>query len=165
MSTDDAELLIERESIRAIIIAENQHILLLRIQPPGGKGCFWITPGGGLEAGETIEAGLRRELREELGLVDFAVGPLVWRRQHTFSWAGKRIRQNERYYVVHVPRFVPHMTDVTEAATLDQFRWWPAADLARATERLTPLSLAQIVADYLSSGATPDVPSLEVVVD
>lgn len=165
MATDEGEPIIERESMRAIIIAEDEHVLLLRIRPPGEQECFWITPGGGLELGETTEVGLRRELREELGLVDFVVGPLVWRRQHTFSWAGRRMRQTEQYYIVHAARFEPHMSDVTEAATLDRFRWWAAPELAQARERLTPLALAQIVAGYLSSGAPRTVPALEVVVD
>ena len=70
-----------------------QEILLLRIRPPQGGAAFWITPGGGLDTGETAESGLRRELKEELGLEHFVMGPLVWRRQHTFDLAGKRICQ------------------------------------------------------------------------
>jgi ADP-ribose pyrophosphatase YjhB (NUDIX family) len=69
-------LIIERHAIRAILLTQELEILLLRIKPPEGGDWFWITPGGGLEAGETVEVGLRRELREELGLEDFVLGPL-----------------------------------------------------------------------------------------
>src|SRR3954470_10178343 len=104
-------MIIDRQSIRAILLTPDQEVLLMRIRPPEGGDCFWITPGGGLEPGETVEAGLRRELREELGLERVQLGHLVWRRQHTFNWADKRICQRERYYVVHVPMFEPQMSD------------------------------------------------------
>ena len=159
-------MLIEREAIRAIILTPEKEVLLLRIHPPDSREWFWwITPGGGLESGESVEAGLKRELREELGLDDYQVGPLVWRRQHTFNWAGKRIRQSERYYVVHADRFEPRMSDPDEAKVLDCFRWWPAAELANCSEALTPLSLADIVARYLVEGAPQGPLELEVLVD
>ena len=61
---------------------------------------FWIAPGGGVEPGESIVQTLAREHQEELGLRAFQIAPLVWRRQHTFNWDGKRICQSEHYHVV-----------------------------------------------------------------
>jgi 8-oxo-dGTP pyrophosphatase MutT (NUDIX family) len=158
-------VIIEREAIRAILLTPEDEVLLLRIRPPQDGDWFWITPGGGLEPGETIEAGLRRELKEELGLEHFMIGPLVWRRQHTFNWAERRICQREQYHVVHTTRFQPSMSDSIEAEVLDRFRWWPVVELERASERLTPRSLAQIVAQYLAQGPPHEPLEMEVLVD
>ena len=138
---------------------------MLRIRDPAGGNAFWITSGGGLEPGENIEAGLRRELREELGLEDFVIGPLVWRRHHTLDWAGKRVSQREQYHVVNVARFEPRMSDPLEMQVVECFRWWPVVELAHATERLTPLALAEILARYLKEGPPRDLPDVEVLVD
>lgn len=158
-------MIIEREAIRAILLSPANEVLLLRIRLSDLTECFWITPGGGLEPAETIEEGLGRELREELGLSEFVLGPLVWRRQHTFSWAGKRFCQREQYYIVHVDRFEPQMSDPAESAVLDRFRWWPLVELDHADERLTPLSLPTIVARYLAQGAPKEPLEVEVLVD
>jgi hypothetical protein len=48
---------------------------------------------------------------------------------------------------------------------LDQFKWWRADELAQARERLTPVSLAQIVVRYLDEGPPTEVSHVEVLVD
>jgi 8-oxo-dGTP pyrophosphatase MutT (NUDIX family) len=58
-------MIVDRQAARAILLTPTHQILLLRIRPPQGGEWFWIAPGGGINAGETVEAGLRRELREE----------------------------------------------------------------------------------------------------
>jgi 8-oxo-dGTP pyrophosphatase MutT (NUDIX family) len=158
-------MIVDRQAARAILLTPTHQILLLRIRPPQGGEWFWIAPGGGINAGETVEAGLRRELREEVGLDQFALGPLVWKRQHTFDWGEQRIRQREEYYVVHVDRFEPCMSDTTELMVLDRFQWWPVAELAGAVERVTPLCLADIVAKYLAEGPPRRPLAVEVLVD
>src|SRR4051812_19917223 len=106
-------MIVERQAVRAILLNPRNEILLLHIAAPAGS--FWITPGGGREAGEDSEAGLRRELQEELGLTQYRAGPLLWRRHHLFTWNGRRISQDEEYFAVHADHFEPAMSDEVEA--------------------------------------------------
>jgi 8-oxo-dGTP pyrophosphatase MutT (NUDIX family) len=158
--------MIVRECVRAILLTPRNEILLMRIHEPGNNERFWwITPGGGKEDGENIHEALRRELHEELGLRSFVTGPLVWKRQHTFNWNGKRICQKEQYFIVAADSFEPVMGDEAEMTSLDTFRWWPVAELRDSTERLTPLSLADIVTGYLENGAPSECPDIEILED
>ena len=58
----------------AAIIVRGVQILLVEHRKRGEH--YWVLPGGRLEGLETLEAALRRELSEELGL-DARVGELV----------------------------------------------------------------------------------------
>jgi len=50
------------------LLIENDSLLLMRYADPD-VGDIWQYPDGGLEPGETITEGVRREMREETGLI------------------------------------------------------------------------------------------------
>jgi mutator protein MutT len=63
--------------VAAGILIEGERVLIARRQERDHQGGRWEFPGGKRHVGETIEACLRREMLEEIGL-HVTVGPL-WR--------------------------------------------------------------------------------------
>ena len=60
--------------VGAVIVDAGRVVLVRRrFEPLAGR---WSLPGGALELGETLEAGVAREMREETGL-DVEVGPTI----------------------------------------------------------------------------------------
>ncbi len=69
----------ERNVAAAVLVAEDgRYLLQLRDDKPGlHLSGHWALFGGGLEPGEAPDAGLRRELQEELGFEAGRVEPLA----------------------------------------------------------------------------------------
>lgn len=61
--------------VGAVIVDERGHVVLIRrrYEPLAGR---WSLPGGAVELGETLEAGVAREMLEETGL-EVDVGPVI----------------------------------------------------------------------------------------
>lgn len=74
-SADTSRPMVE-VAVGVLLAADGSFLLTSR---PAGKpyAGYWEFPGGKLEAGETVEAALRRELHEELGIDIGAADP--WR--------------------------------------------------------------------------------------
>ncbi len=66
-------------AVGAVIEDDRGRVLLVKHRPERGGywAGKWICPGGKLEAGETIEQGIRREVAEETGLEIELTQPLV----------------------------------------------------------------------------------------
>ncbi len=70
-----------QQRIIVVGVVYNQLGEILICKMPPTRGVFpgqWGLPGGGLEAGETLEMALRRELREEIGIEVTEIQPLFF---------------------------------------------------------------------------------------
>ena len=142
---------VERIAVRALVLDEERRTLLVKFRDDEGQ-VWWTTPGGGIDEGEDIESALRRELAEELGLDDFALGPELWTREHTFAWRGTIHRQRERIWLVEISRHEPAPRVDLAAELVVDVRWWTQDELEAATETLVPERLPQLLRDLSVNG-------------
>jgi mutator protein MutT len=82
----------------------------------------WEFPGGKVEPGETCQEGLRRELREELG-IEAAIGPEIHRTRHEYSG---------HYCVELIFYAVPTFVGTPWNYAFEQIRWALPAHLVMA---------------------------------
>ena len=144
-----------RPAARAIVLDPHDRILLVRFLFPTGK-TFWATPGGGIEAEESSEEAIRRELAEEAGLEGVEVGPLVWTRLHIVPFIGGQYDgQHERYHLVRTPSFTPAprlSIEQLRAEYVFELRWWTLAQLEEADETFAPTRLAELLRNLVVNG-------------
>jgi 8-oxo-dGTP diphosphatase len=147
-----------RPAARAVVIDPDERILLARFEFPART--VWTAPGGGIEPGESPEDAIRRELAEEVGLISFELGPLVWTRLHIIpfiggNWDGQR----EQYHLVRTESFEPQPQlswEQLNAEYVFELRWWTVAELDQATQFFAPQRLPELVRALLRDGPPPE---------
>lgn len=150
--------MIERTAARALLLASDSRILLIRSREPVSGRELWLTPGGGLDPGENAEACVAREIREETGLLDFRIGPRVWVRRHEFDWDGRRLRQREHFFLVRTEPFEPTMEGNPEAGEKSSFlgfRWWSLSEISASREHFVPRRLGAHLRLLIEQGPPP----------
>src|SRR5271156_6078149 len=102
---------------RVIVLDPDDRVLLFRYDDGPPNGQHWCTPGGGLNDGEDYPAGARRELAEETGWTDVALGEEIFERALTMG----------------------------DADGIAAWRWWTLAELDSTTEAIWPTGLADLI--------------------
>lgn len=144
-----------RQAVRALVVTPDAEVLLIRTAIPHLEGVIWLTPGGGIEPGEDAHGALRREIREETGLLDPTIGPEVWTRCHSYRWGRKFVTQAERYFLVPSARFEPHgrgLPHEEERRDVVGYRWWRLDEICASDERFVPMRLAVHLTSLLQGG-------------
>ncbi|MFE0452521.1 NUDIX hydrolase [Streptomyces sp. NPDC058914] len=144
-----------RKVARVVLLDPEDRILLLHgHEPDDPADDWWFTPGGGVEGDETREEAALRELAEETGITDVALGPVVWRRTCSFPFAGRRWNQDEWYYLARTSVTATGATALTELErrSVAGARWWTCQELARAHETVYPTRLAELLSRLLDEG-------------
>jgi 8-oxo-dGTP diphosphatase len=105
--------------VTAGIIVRGQEILICQRHRSDPYGLQWEFPGGKVKDSEALEASLRRELSEELG-IEAAIGEEVYRLRHRYA---------DRYVEVVFFRVDSYQGDVANRV-FESIEWAPRNKLA-----------------------------------
>jgi len=157
VTADPAGLRI-RDAVRALVVDADQRVLLVRFEFP--TATRWALPGGGLEPGESHLDALRRELREEVGLVRAVIGPQIWHRLHIVPFLnGQFDGQREQIYLVQCDAFEarPQLSwEEMNAEFVHELRWWSLDEIAASDVHFVPNGLHALVVAVLRDGPPTD---------
>jgi 8-oxo-dGTP pyrophosphatase MutT (NUDIX family) len=140
-----------REAGRMFVVDADRRVLLMHeLRDIGSDRSHWITPGGGVEAGENAALAAVREVYEETGLrleLDPATEPMYSERVR-FSLAGQDIDQTNRYFLVRVPSGLPVRpaahTELEQLVVLG-YRWWSLPELAASDVEREPVTMVELI--------------------
>lgn len=118
--------------VRGVAVDGEGRVLLVKHTYVHG----WWLPGGGVERGQTAEAALVREMREEAGVIVEGRPVLI------------SVHSNERHFrgdhvvVYRIDRFT--LTDRTHHGEIAEIGWFDPAALPEDTHRATRARLAEV---------------------
>jgi len=142
-----------RETARVLLYSPKRTFLLLKthFDPEVGLPPRWLTPGGGIDQGETVKMAAMRELAEETGLLlrETDLGLPVLVTSGRWDWAdGKSFHTyTDTIFELQVEEFEPNTSGFTQDEYRDvlEYRWWTLEDLLASNEPLGPHQLRKYI--------------------
>jgi len=155
-----------RLSARVLLLDDEDRVLMLKIHDPAATrgpnpitADFWLLVGGGVQPGETYEQAAYREVVEETGIREVAIGRCVWTQEKLVGDpAGELQLVIARFFVGRVASAAPVSFaghEPLEASTIVGYHWFTRDEIVarEAEETFLPPGLGALLADVLSGSA------------
>lgn len=144
-----------RPSVRVVCVDPGQRILLLRWRDPATGNHIWEPPGGGIEAGEDPLTAARRELNEETGLLDVAIGEHSIIVPRKLNWNGVDCAGEEAFFLCllpSAPEVRPGGLEPYEVEQFQEHRWVPWDELGSLLDPVEPPQLVEVLTKLAPDG-------------
>ena len=162
--------LIERNSIRIILINDKKEVLLMCVEDKKTtssdgtySGPFWVLVGGWMEPGEDMNEAAFRELHEETGLSrdDVELGPVVWQSEVNMVLAGTPSHITDNYIVAKLKSKNCEISNENftdwEKEVVRKVGWFSIEQIKDISGPVYPKGLADRLPDILD-GKYPEEP-------
>ena len=145
-----------------ILLDRSGRVFLINSVDPNdaSKPAWWEIPGGGIDPGEASAAAVARELREEAGIVEAEIGPVVYTQYVEFSFGGYDFEQDEVIHVAWTDQTEigrPQGLEYLEALAFRGARWWTLDEVQASEDPFLPPGLPSLL-PALIAGDLPDPP-------
>jgi 8-oxo-dGTP pyrophosphatase MutT (NUDIX family) len=147
-----------RETARVLLLDGQGRVFLLQthFDPEVQLPPRWITPGGGIDPGETPRQAAKRELFEETGLSvsEDDLGEQIWRQEGVWHW-GDHVNSHsyvDYFFALKVESFELNDSAWTDDERRDilQTRWFAIEELVASDESVGPHGLVDFLRKWLA---------------
>jgi 8-oxo-dGTP pyrophosphatase MutT (NUDIX family) len=149
---------IRRDTARVILVGPDDRVLLFRhALPAPWSQDGWLTPGGGIDPGETPVETAVRELREETGHA-VSLQRAVAFDSGEWSVNGESRAETNWFFFARVATDHVDLSgqDEYERRDLLELRWWTVDELRATSTLVYPIGLADLLTRLLRGDIPPE---------
>lgn len=149
------EPIVVRRTSRIVLVSPGNRFLLMMTQAPDSSGFSrWITPGGGVDPGESHVEAARRELFEETGQSLEVSSEPFWTFDFDVSWdQADHNRGYAEYFVAFSDGEFDPISDFwtpEEHIDVSGSRWWSVDELSTTADPFEPIHLPDLFSRVLN---------------